>query len=168
MNKLIVPAIALSSLTLFSSIQESKPPAILYPISRPSPQESISLEALSEGINPKLLRAQAQIESAWTIKARSPKGAIGLFQIMPLHTLPSEACSDMSPQDLLNPILNARCYSRIIKRYYLASNRNLTRALRRYNGGTYCISHRCPESESYIKKVLDIFPLSEPVLIDDI
>src|SRR3954466_14620236 len=45
--------------------------------------EIIDRESAEHGVSPKLVRALIQVESAYHERARSPKGAMGLMQLMP-------------------------------------------------------------------------------------
>jgi soluble lytic murein transglycosylase-like protein len=46
-------------------------------------REIIDRVAADHGVDPRLVRAVIQVESAWQPGARSPKGAMGLMQLMP-------------------------------------------------------------------------------------
>ena len=51
---------------------------------RSRPFEDLILEhAREQGVRPDLVRAVVQVESAFNPRARSPKGALGLMQLMP-------------------------------------------------------------------------------------
>lgn len=51
---------------------------------RSRPFEDVIVEhARQQGVRPDLVRAVVQVESAFNVRARSPKGALGLMQLMP-------------------------------------------------------------------------------------
>jgi soluble lytic murein transglycosylase-like protein len=52
-------------------------------ISQPTPQELVQQAAVNNGLRPEFVRSVAAVESAFREKAVSPKGAIGLMQLMP-------------------------------------------------------------------------------------
>jgi len=62
--------------------------------------------ALMQGINPALVRAVMHVESRGDAVAISPKGAIGLMQIMPANY---ERCGLEHPGKLYEPDINVAC-----------------------------------------------------------
>lgn len=58
----------------------------------------------------------AYAESNFDAWIESYAGARGLFQIMPVHTLPGEACSAWTPDELWNEDVNAACAYRVYLR----------------------------------------------------
>lgn len=97
--------------------------------------EHISLalvrEAKKVDLEPRLLLAVLLVENPWLDPdIRSPVGAIGLMQVMPLHRGGWPECGS----DLEDVDANICHGARIFAHYYERSNRNLDRALLRYNG----------------------------------
>lgn len=97
--------------------------------------EQISLalvrEAKKVDLEPRLLLAVLLVENPWLDPdIRSPVGAIGLMQVMPLHRGSWPECGS----DLEDVDANICHGARIFAHYYDRSNRNLDRALLRYNG----------------------------------
>lgn len=92
---------------------------------------SLVREARRAGLEPRVLLAVLLMENPWIDpKARSPVGAVGLMQIMPLHRGHWSAC----PVDLEQVESNI-CYGAQIFAHYLRrSSGDVERALLRYNG----------------------------------
>jgi soluble lytic murein transglycosylase len=94
--------------------------------------------ASAEGLEPELILAMISVESKGRKKAVSPKGAVGLMQIMP-DTAKEVALKNGMPApsktDLFNPDTNIRLgvsyFASLLKRY----NNDLTLALAAYNAG---------------------------------
>jgi soluble lytic murein transglycosylase-like protein len=61
------------------------PPAPVEPVASAVMPYSDIIDRVSaeQDVSPKLVRAVIQIESAYNVRARSPKGAMGLMQLMP-------------------------------------------------------------------------------------
>jgi len=77
-----------------------------------------------------LVHAVIRVESAYNARAVSPRGAVGLMQVMPFW--PTEL--GLSRKDLIDVELNIRMGSAILA-YYLERERgDYRRALGRYNG----------------------------------
>ncbi len=102
----------------------------------PDPRERISLlkavhrEATAAGLQPDLVLAVIEVESAFDRFAVSSAGAQGLMQVMPFWR---EEIG--RPQDNLTDVDTNLRYGCRILQYYLELERgNVTRALARYNG----------------------------------
>lgn len=91
---------------------------------------SLVREARDSGLEPRLLLAVLLVENPWLDpSARSPVGALGLMQVMPLHR-GNWGCEG----DLENIETNI-CYgARIFAHYFRRSGGNVETALLRYNG----------------------------------
>jgi soluble lytic murein transglycosylase-like protein len=88
-------------------------------------------EANRVELEPRLLLAVLLVENPWLDpEIRSPVGAIGLMQIMPVHRGGWSECD----QDLEDVDANICHGASIFAHYFRASNQNLDRALLRYNG----------------------------------
>lgn len=88
-------------------------------------------EANQVRLEPRLLLAVLLVENPWLDpEIRSPVGAIGLMQIMPVHRGAWSACGS----DLEDVDANICHGARIFAHYFRASNHDLDRALLRYNG----------------------------------
>lgn len=83
------------------------------------------------GLEPRLLLAVLLVENPWLDpEIRSPVGAIGLMQVMPLHRGAWRQCGS----DLEDIDANICHGAQIFAHYYEASDGNVERALLRYNG----------------------------------
>ncbi|MGH7475726.1 MAG: transglycosylase SLT domain-containing protein [Longimicrobiales bacterium] len=87
-------------------------------------------EANRTGLEPRLLLAVLLVENPWLDpEARSPVGAIGLMQVMPLHRGNWPQCAGG-----LRNIESNICHGAQIFASYYRAERNPDRALLRYNG----------------------------------
>ncbi len=112
--------------------------------------------ALSEGVDPQLIRGIVQVESQFNPRARSSKGAMGLMQLMP------ETANLMGIRDPWDPQENitagTRYFSSLMKRY----RGDVAKALAAYNAGPTAVDsyNGIPpyqETREYVKNVLAIF-----------
>ncbi len=117
-----------------------------------SPDKLLADAAQAYGVDAAFVRSVAQIESGLRQAAISPKGAIGLMQLMPataadLHVNPNEASANASG--------GARYLRELLLRYHGDSVRALAaynagpRAVQKYNGAP-----PFEETQRYIVKVL--------------
>ena len=87
-------------------------------------------EGHRSGLKPEVLLAVLLVENPWIEpKARSPVGARGLMQVMPLHRGQWRACPGN-----LEDIESNICYGAQIFKDYLRQTGNVETALLRYNG----------------------------------
>lgn len=93
-----------------------------------------------------LLKGMIHVESGGNVDAYSPKGAIGLMQIMPFN---SKRCG-VRTNRLWDERTNIMCGAQIISEEIKISKGNLKRALLSYNGGSLCTT-KC---ESYANNVM--------------
>jgi len=113
--------------------------------------EIIDEAAMRVGVDPRLVRAVIQVESAYRPAARSPKGAAGLMQLMPA-TARRYAVSD--PYD---PASNIEAGIKHLK--MLLGRFELSLALAAYNAGEAAVERfrgipPYPETENYVRQVL--------------
>lgn len=85
--------------------------------------------AKREGLTPDLLRAVIEKESAWLPCAVSPKGALGLMQLMPATAL------ELGVEDPLDPAQNVAGGARLLRRLLSRYGGDLALALGAYNAG---------------------------------
>jgi len=84
-------------------------------LSHPTPwKREILLAANEQGVDPSLMFAIARRESRFDPMAYSNVGAVGLFQLMP-ETARKIAGKEVSEEDLLDPLVNARIAAKYIK-----------------------------------------------------
>ncbi|MEN3184997.1 MAG: lytic transglycosylase domain-containing protein [Atribacterota bacterium] len=124
----------------------------------PEPLSSSFEEIVEEcarkyGMNPSLIRKLIEVESGGNPKAVSPKGAMGLMQLMP------ETCRDLGVSDPFDVRQNVEGGVRYL-RGLLDRFGNLELALAAYNAGpsrvrAYGGVPPFPETQAFIKKVLE-------------
>jgi hypothetical protein len=115
--------------------------------------------AMIHSIDPGLLWAIARVESGECSDAISPKGAVGLMQLMPA------TASTFGVEDRFNPVQNALGAARLID--YLKRNRpqgklTLPEIVAAYNAGEAAVSHaggipHYRETEEYVRRVLWLY-----------
>ena len=119
--------------------------------------ELIDRVATREGLNPKLVRAVIQVESAYQPLARSSKGAMGLMQLMP-GTARQYAVAN--PYD---PGSNIEAGIKHLKS--LLERLELPLALAAYNAGEGAVTRYrgippYPETQNYVRQVLRLAGLN--------
>lgn len=108
------------------------------------------------GLAPPLALSMAQVESGFNHQAVSPRGAIGVLQIMP--ALASERF-EVDPETLFDPEINIRVGLLHMKDLLERFNHNLDLSLAAYNAGTRRVilaGYKVPaitETREYIRKV---------------
>ncbi len=111
--------------------------------------------AKQRGLDKAIVHAIIAAESAYNPKAVSPKGAIGLMQVMP-STAADYGIRD--PDRLFNPETNVRVgtrhFQRLFKKY-----KNLSRAIMAYNAGEGAVARGkgllYAETRQYTQRVLN-------------
>jgi soluble lytic murein transglycosylase-like protein len=110
--------------------------------------------AAEERIDRALLHAVIATESGYDSRARSPKGAVGLMQLMP------GTAERYGVRDIWNPQQNLRAGARYIRDLLAMFNDDLELALAAYNAGEGAVirfGKRIPpfaETRSYVPRVL--------------
>lgn len=122
----------------------------------PSPKQIVSDAAAAHGLLPEFVRSIAAVESAYRTKAVSPKGAIGLMQLMP-GTAKDLGVNPHVPEE------NADGGTRYLKELLLkyANHPDGVRlAIAAYNAGPGAVDkygRRIPpyrETQAYVEKVV--------------
>ncbi|MBW1939093.1 MAG: lytic transglycosylase domain-containing protein [Deltaproteobacteria bacterium] len=113
----------------------------------------ISETAIRYDLDPDLIRAIIQIESGGIPDARSPKGAIGLMQLMP------ETSSNLAVSNPLDPRANIQGGTKYLSRLLERFRGNLVLSLAAYNAGPGKVERYkgippYPETRRYVRKVL--------------
>lgn len=115
--------------------------------------------AKEQGIDPALLHAVITVESGYNPKARSPKGAAGLMQLMP------DTARRYQVSDIWDPRQNVNGGARYLRDLLATFNNNLGLALAAYNAGENAVigyGNRIPpyaETRSYVPRVLQHYHL---------
>jgi len=153
-----VPAGYYSSYSSYTSSYQSS----MKPIYRgTNPNEKvfepyINEIAVEHGVDPKLVKAVIRAESAFNPSAVSPKGAMGLMQLMPGTAM------DMGVQDPYHPIQNLRGGVGYLKEMLRLFNNDLVLALAAYNAGPNAVKQYggvppYEETQQYIQRVLQYY-----------
>ena len=114
----------------------------------------IARVAREQKVEPALLHAVITVESAYNPRARSPKGATGLMQLMPA------TAKRYGVTDLLNPVENIRAGARYLRDLLAMFDNNMRLAIAAYNAGEGAVMRsgkaipNYPETRAYVPRVL--------------
>ena len=112
--------------------------------------------ARERGVTPRLALSMAKVESRFDPKAVSPKGAIGVLQVMP-HVALGEY--DVSPEELFDPDVNIRVGLTLMKGLLKRFDQNVELSLAAYNAGPTRVvdaGYQIPpirQTQEYVKRV---------------
>ena len=112
--------------------------------------------AEAHAVNPALVRAVIQAESAWNTRAVSSKGALGLMQLMP------STATEMGVDDPFDPIQNIRAGVRYLRQLLDRYDGNPELALAAYNAGPGAVAkygQKVPpyrETQAYVRKIISV------------
>jgi len=112
--------------------------------------------ALTWGLDPKLVQAIISVESAYTTRAISPKGAMGLMQVMPKT---ADSVEIHQPMHALSNLMGACQYLRQMLNRFRG---NTKLALAAYNAGPHNVIRYkgippFPETQKYVKKIMSLY-----------
>lgn len=115
--------------------------------------------AVKYGLPPKFVESVARVESAMKPGAVSPKGAIGIMQLMPATARALEA----DPTDTAQ---NIEAGTRLLRDLLLKYNNDAVKALAAYNAGEGAVDRYngwppFAETQSYVDKVIKQYQKSE-------
>jgi Transglycosylase SLT domain len=111
--------------------------------------------AAEQGVDAKLVRALVQVESAYEPRARSPKGAMGLTQLMPA------TARQYGVADPYDPTSNIEAGIKHLKSLLQRFPRSVALALAAYNAGEAAVLrfHAIPpyaETRNYVSRILSL------------
>jgi soluble lytic murein transglycosylase-like protein len=107
------------------------------------------------GVQAALLKAVIEVESGFNAQARSPKGAIGLMQVMPA------TAARYGDFDLYSPEQNLDVGTRYLRDLLAMFNGNVQLAVAAYNAGENAVLRSgrrvpaYPETQRYVPMVLE-------------
>jgi soluble lytic murein transglycosylase-like protein len=115
----------------------------------------IDQAARTYDLDPRMIRAVMQAESAFNAMAVSPVGALGLMQLMP------DVATELGVTDPLDPRQNIMAGSKYLKQLLDAHDGNVRLALASYNAGPgnvakYRAIPPFKETRDYVKKVTSL------------
>jgi soluble lytic murein transglycosylase-like protein len=119
--------------------------------------ELIQQAAYRHNVDAKLVHAVIQTESAYNSSAQSPKGAVGLMQLMP------DTARRFGVSDRNDPDQNIDGGTRYLKHLINMFNPNLDLAVAAYNAGENAVIRYnnsippYPETQNYVKQVLALY-----------
>jgi soluble lytic murein transglycosylase-like protein len=134
-----------------SSVHTTKP--VMAVRARYSYTDLIVQHAEDNQIRPDLVRAVIQVESAFNPRARSPKGAIGLMQLMP------STAAELGVTDPYDPGQNIRGGVAYLRRLLDRYDNNEELALAAYNAGPLAVDRHGStvppyrETRDYVKRI---------------
>ena len=150
-------------LTLSDRPQNAAARAITVPVASPLVDRSgpyydplIRHHASQQGLRPELVRAVIQVESAFNPRAVSPKGAMGLMQLMPA------TARLFGVIDPFNPAENIRAGVSYLRQLLERYDQDEQLALAAYNAGPTAVDKygsKVPpykETQNYVRKITGI------------
>ena len=111
-------------------------------------------------LDPELVQAVIHVESAYHPQARSPKGALGLMQVMPAT---GARYGVLEPRRLLDPALNIEVGARYLSDLHKMFNGRTDLILAAYNAGEGAVSRYgnrippFPETREYVRRALQLY-----------
>lgn len=116
--------------------------------------ELIAAAAQANDVPAALLHAVVQAESRYNPNARSPKGAVGLMQLMP------DTARELGVDDALDPAANLQGGARYLKRMLTLFDNDVSLAVAAYNAGPDAVMSRgkvippFAETQRYVPSVM--------------
>ena len=120
----------------------------------------IDAQAAAHGVRPELIRGVIQAESNFNPRALSPKGAMGLMQLMPA------TAANLGVHDPFNALENIRGGITYLRQLLNRYDSNEALALAAYNAGPGAVDRHglqvppYQETQQYVKRILGSMPSS--------
>ena len=131
---------------------EPVPPKIDAPLPAWEPRTLVHEAAVRTGLPPALVESVARVESGLRTDAVSPKGALGVMQLMP-------ATAKALAADPLDTAQNIDAGARLLRELLIKYDGDVVKALSAYNAGAGAVDryHGMPpyaETRNYVDKVI--------------
>jgi hypothetical protein len=144
--------------TLEPSIVKNPTPTEKPESSSNDPQVLIRKAALRAGLPPAFVASVARVESAFRVDAVSPKGALGIMQLMPA----TAAALGADPHDLHQ---NIDAGARLLRDLLVQYDGDVVKALAAYNAGPAAVARYgglppYDETRRYVNKVITTYQRS--------
>ena len=126
----------------------------------PHLQLMVQQASRKHGLDPRLVGALVHVESAYQTQARSPKGALGLMQIMPAT---GARYGVGSTRELLDPATNIDVGARYLRDLNEMFDGRVDLVLAAYNAGEGAVKrygNRIPpyrETQDYVRRILKLY-----------
>ncbi len=137
------------------AVPPPSPPFSAAPKESPSPKELVTQAALRHGLPPEFVHSVAATESSYRQQAVSPKGAVGVMQLMPATARELQA----DPSDVGQNIDAGVRYLRDLLVKYQNDDYQVRKALAGYNAGPGAVDRHngippYPETQRFVEKVI--------------
>jgi soluble lytic murein transglycosylase-like protein len=160
------PAPALAAAPAAEPLAAAAPPspaASLVPADRLHLEPILVQAAAEYGVPADMILAQAWAESSWKVDAVSPKGAMGVLQLMPsaVEFVSKRLLKLDRELDAWDPAANARMGARYMQHLLSRTDGDVRQALIAYNQGLSGLRRHgpYPAAEQYADKVLALRPV---------
>ncbi|MGA2715590.1 MAG: lytic transglycosylase domain-containing protein [Bryobacteraceae bacterium] len=137
------------------------PPPVCDPLPAPEIESLVQAASDREGVDADLIRDVMKEESAFKPCAVSPKGAMGLMQLMPM------TAGDLGVSNPFDPEENVTAGTQFLKRLMLRYGGDLALTLGAYNAGPSRVERslgaskiavpEIPETVDYVRDILSLF-----------
>jgi len=141
---------------VYFEVEEARPAPALKATPPATLEEMVSAASNSNHIDPDLIMVLIGAESGFNASAVSPKGALGLMQLMP------QTASRLGVGDPLDPLANVNGGTRYLRELLDLYHNDLVKALAAYNAGPKRVEQYrgvppYAETQTYVAKVIHDF-----------